>query len=65
MGRELAAWSAFWVGFGVLDNEAAKRGKSLCATVRWAFNTDTPAGRVRFTAAYLTGAYILYRHVAH
>lgn len=63
MGRELAAWCAFWAGFAVLDNEAAKRGQSLCATTRWAFRTDTPSGRARFTAAYLAGAYVLHRHV--
>lgn len=58
------AWAGFWVTFGIVDWAADKRGLSLCSATRWAFRTNTAAGRLAFTAAYGTGAMVLYAHVA-
>lgn len=63
MGRTAAAWATFWVGFGLLDWAADRRGHSLCAATRHVFKTNSPTGRLAFTAAYGTGAMVLYAHV--
>jgi hypothetical protein len=58
-----AAWLAFWVGFGLLDWTADRRGRSLCVTVRRLWRLNTHTGRAIGTAAYTAGALVLYRHV--
>lgn len=63
MNRADAAWVAFWVGFGLLDYAADRRGKSLCTSARHMFRTDTPMGKLRFAAGYGAGALILFAHV--
>lgn len=63
MNRADAAWLAFWVGFGLLDYAADRRGKSLCTTARHLFHTETLAGKLRFGAAFGTGALVLFAHV--
>ncbi len=57
------AWAGFWTTFGIVDWAADKRGLSLCAATRHVFRTNTPTGRLAFTAAYGTGAMVLYAHV--
>ena len=59
MTRTDAAWLAFWVGFGLVDYAADRRGHSLCTSARRVLHTDTPAGRVVFTV----GLVVLRRHV--
>ena len=61
--RPVAAWCAFWVGFGLLDRAADRRGVSLSHATRRMFRTDTPAGQVAVTAAIGAGAAVLQRHI--
>lgn len=61
--RLVLAWSAFWVGFGVLDYAADRHGNSLCTAIRRVFHTDTPAGQVALTAALGAGRAVLERHL--
>jgi hypothetical protein len=63
MRRAVVAWLLFWVGFGLLDYAADRRGKSLCHAVRHLFRTNTCAGSAAFTATFGTGAFVLWRHV--
>lgn len=63
MRRTAVAWLGFWVGFGLLDWWADRRGASLCHSVRWLFRTETCAGSAAFTATFGTGVVVLYRHV--
>lgn len=63
MKRVDAAWVGFWVGFGVLDYVADRRGKSLCTSTRRMFHTDTRRGQAIFAAAYGAGAVVLFAHV--
>jgi hypothetical protein len=58
-----AAWLTFWAGFGVLDYAADRKGKSLCTSARHLFRTDRPGGKLAFTAAFGTGALVLFAHV--
>jgi hypothetical protein len=63
MSRVDAAWLGFWVGFGLLDYAADRRGMSLCTSARHVFRTSTPAGKLAFAAAYGTGTLVLFAHV--
>lgn len=63
MERADVAWLAFWVGFGLLDYAADRRGRSLCTSTRRVFQTDRRAGRAAFTLALGAGALVLHRHV--
>lgn len=63
MNRADVAWLAFWVGFGLLDYAADRRGRSLCTSARHIFRTETPRGKLAFAAAYGAGSAILFAHV--
>lgn len=63
MRRVDAAWVGFWVGFGLLDYCADRRGLSLSDTWRHVLHTNTPAGRLTSTALLATGALILHQHL--
>lgn len=59
MTRADAAWVTFWVGFGLLDYAADRKGKSLCTSARRVLRTDTSTGKAVFTA----GLVVLWKHV--
>jgi hypothetical protein len=61
--RADVGWLAFWVGFGLLDYAADRRGYSLCTSARHLFHTDSPGGKLAFATAYGTGSLILFAHV--
>lgn len=61
--RLVAAWLAFWVGFGLLDRWAAKHGASLSVASRVLFHTDHPLGRLVFSASLGMGAGTLWHHI--
>ena len=63
MRRDVAFWAAFWTSSGLLFWEADRSGWPLCGVVRTIFHTSHPVGRVAFTAAYGTGAVVLWKHV--
>lgn len=63
MRRTIVAWLGFWVGFGLLDYWADRRGKSLCHATRTLFRTQTRGGRILFTGSFAVGAVVLYRHL--
>lgn len=63
MERADVAWLAFWVGFGLLDYAADRRGRSLCTSTRRVFHTDTPAGRAALDGSLAIGYLVLRRHL--
>jgi hypothetical protein len=64
MQRVDVAWLAIWSVAGVGFYMADRHGVALCASIRRLGRLHTPTGRAASTAAYTTGAVLLWRHVS-
>lgn len=56
-------WVGFWSIFGIGNYIASRYHQSLCETVREDFRMETSGGMFAFSASFIVGMAVLFRHV--